>query len=147
MGKVKQFSKSDKSRIVYLVKSGTSQTDVVIPFEVSQSVISKTVKRDADNEPLSPGKRSGRPRVTSERTDRRMVHLVEQVSNITSVQIKESFPGVLDNVDPSTIRTLLTRQYKMKARKSLWKPLATVLHFQWRSAKSTSAGPRNSGTR
>ena len=36
-------------------------------------------------------------------------------TGITSAQIKESFPGVLDDVDPSTIRTRLTRQFKLKA--------------------------------
>lgn len=66
-----------------------SQTDVAIIFKVSQSVVSKIVKRDAENVSLSPGKRSGRPRKTSDRADRRIVNLVNP--NITSVQIKESF--------------------------------------------------------
>lgn len=134
MGKSKQLTKSDKLRILDLVKAGMSQTNVANIFKVSQSLISKTVKRNAENVSLSPKKRSGRPRVTSSRTDRRIVNLVQQIPNITSAEIKDSFPGVLDNVDPSTIRTRLTREFKIMARRPLKKPLVTPVMRQKRLA-------------
>ena len=64
MRKAKQ---ENKCRIFELVKGGMSQTDGETPFKVSQSVISKTMKHDVSNISMSPAKRSGRPRVTSER--------------------------------------------------------------------------------
>ena len=92
------------------------------------------MKRNAENVSLSPKKRSGRPRVTSSRTDRRIVNLVQQIPNITSAEIKDSFPGVLDNVDPSTIRTRLTREFKIMVRRPLKKPLVTPVMRQKRLA-------------
>ena len=67
------------------------------------------MKRDVSNMSMSPAKRSGRPRVTSERTDNRIAKLIKQVPNITSAQIKLSFPAILDDVDSSAIRAGLTK--------------------------------------
>ena len=134
MGKSKQLTKSDKLRILDLVKAGMSQTNVANILKVSQSLISKTVKRNAENVSLSPKKRSGRPRVTSSRTDRRIVNLVQQIPNITSAEIKDLFPGVLDNVDPSTIRTRLAREFKIMVRRPLKKPLVRPVMRQKRLA-------------
>ena len=85
MGKAKQLTKSEKSQILDHVKHGMPQMDIAIIFKVSQSVVSKTVKRDAENVSLSPKKSSGHPRKTSDRTDRRIVNLVNQIPNITSI--------------------------------------------------------------
>lgn len=121
MAKIRQLSKEEKACIQRLAKSGMSHADIATIYMVERTTIWRVVKQVI---PLSPKKRSGRPRVTSQRTDLRMVTMVKMNPSITSGDLQNSIP-TLSNVSKRTIRHRLSAELNLPARRPFKKPLVT----------------------
>ena len=72
-----RLSQLDRGRAIALILQGRSQRDVAHQFGVHESTISRLVQRLRVTGRLNDRPRSGRPRITTQRQDRRirLVHL------------------------------------------------------------------------
>ena len=72
-----RLSQLDRGRAIALILQGRSQRDVAQQFGVHESTIPRLVQRPRATGRLTDRPRSGRPRVTTQRQDRRirLVHL------------------------------------------------------------------------
>ena len=76
-----RLSQLDRGRAIALILQGRSQRDVAQQFGVHESTISRLVQRLRATGRLTDRPRSGRPRVTTQRQDRRkrLVHLINSL--------------------------------------------------------------------
>ena len=75
MGKLPQISKALKSNIILLKEEGYKNVDISKRLKLSEASVSRILQRNKKNLSLSPLKRSGRPRTTTLRTDRKIKSL------------------------------------------------------------------------
>ena len=80
-----RLSQLDRGRAIALILQGRSQRDVAQQFGVHESTISRLVQRLRATGRLTDRPRSGRPRVTTQRQDRRirLVHLRNRLRTAT----------------------------------------------------------------
>ena len=80
-----RLSQLDRGRAIALILQGRSQRDVTQQFGVHESTISRLVQRLSATGRLTGRPRSGRPRVTTQRQDRRirLVHLRNRLRTAT----------------------------------------------------------------
>ena len=100
-------------------------------MKLSEASVSRILQRNKENLSLSPLKRSGRPRITTLRTDRKIKRLCLGQPFISSSEIKRSMQE-LSRVTTRTIRHRLHKDFKLPARKPLKKPLITLRMAQQR---------------
>ena len=100
-------------------------------MKLSEASVSRILQRNKENLSLSPLKRSGRPRTTTLRTDRKIKRLCLGQPFISSSEIKRSMQE-LSSVTTRTIRNRLHKNFKLPARKPLKKPLITPRMAQQR---------------
>ena len=124
MGKLVQISKISKSKVILLKEEGYKNKDIASRLGISEASVCRILKRNKENVTLSPMKRSGRPRKTTPRTDRKIQRLLQAKPFLSSTEIKRSVPELAD-VSIRTIRHRLNKDLKLPARKPLKKPLLT----------------------
>ena len=129
MGKLPQISKALKSNVILL--KGYKNVDISKRLKLSEASVSRILQRNKENLSLSPLKRSGRPRTTTLRTDRKIKRLCLGQPFISSSEIKRSMQE-LSSVTTRTIRNRLHKDFKLPARKPLKKPLITPRMAQQR---------------
>ena len=80
-----RLSQLDRGRAIALILQGRSQHDVAQQFGVHELTISRLVQRLRATSRLTYRPRSGRPRVTTQRQDRRirLVHLCNRLRTVT----------------------------------------------------------------
>ena len=80
-----RLSQLDRGRAIALILQGRSQRDVAQQFGVHESAISRLVQHLRDTGRLTDRPRSGHPRVTTQRQDRRirLVHLRNRLRTAT----------------------------------------------------------------
>jgi transposase len=127
MGKAKQLSQQQRCQIIALSRH-TSKThrEIAIDLNVSQSSVTKIINLHKSTGGTTVRERSGRPRITSETTDRMMRREVVKDPFITPKQIQQNLASHLEKVSLRTIRRRLQAKYGMTARKPLKKPLLTL---------------------
>ena len=89
MAKFRTLTKEEKKCIQRLARTGMSHADIAAIYSVQRTTIWRVVKQSI---PLSPKKKSGRPRVTSRRTDLRMAMVVKQMPTTTSKDLQHCIP-------------------------------------------------------
>lgn len=82
-----RLSEDSKNAIVRAVNSGMKQTDIANLFGISQPAISQTVSNFRARGTVKTQQRSGRPRKTSEKTDRWIVRQAKIDPKQTSTSI------------------------------------------------------------
>jgi len=98
---------------------------------VSQSAISRAKKRAEDTRTLTSRPRSGKPRVTTPRTDNKTHLEVKKDPFLTSVKLKQSLPAS-SQVSERTIWRSLKDKFGLPARKPVKKPLLTAFQMKRR---------------
>ena len=78
MVKVRELTESERCIILGQVRAGRRQRDIALAMGVSQSTVSHIAVKFRIHNTVSNLPRSGRPKVTSPREDRRMVRLAFQ---------------------------------------------------------------------
>ena len=103
MRKLPQISKALKSNVILLKEEGYKNVDILKRLKLSEASVSRILQRNKENLNLSPLKRSGRPRTTTLRTDRKIKQLcLGQPFNSLS-EMKRSMQE-LSSVTTRTIR-------------------------------------------
>ena len=110
-----RLSQLDRGRAIALILQGRSQRDVAQQFGVHESTISRLVQRLRATVRLTDRPRSGRPRVTTQRQDRR-IHLVHLRNRLTTETAREVIGTHCRRVCPRTVRNRL-REFDIRPRR------------------------------
>ena len=111
-----RLSQLDRGRAIALILQGRSQRDVALQFGVHGSTISRLVQRLRATGRLTERPRSGRPRVTTQRQDRRirLVHLINRLRTTTETAREIGTHG--RRVCPRTVGNRL-REFDLRPRR------------------------------
>ena len=112
-----RLSQLHRGRAIALILQGRSQRDVAQQFGVHESTISRLVQRLRATGRLTDRPRSGRPRVTTQRQDRRirLVHLRNRLR--TATETAREVIGIHGRrVCPTTVRNRL-REFDLRPRR------------------------------
>ena len=131
MEKLPQISKASKSNVILSKQEGYKNVEISKRLKLSEASVSRILQRNKQNLSLSPLKRSGRPRTTTPRTDRKIKQLCQKQPFISSSEIKRSMQELI-SVTTRTIRNRMHKDFKLPARKPLKKPLITPRMAQQR---------------
>ena len=124
-----ELSTEKRAQIVALVKSGMTQTDVATQLNVSQPVVSITMRRFNETGGFASKKRSGRPKCTTMQTDRLIRRCVILNPSETSSQIVLQLPPSR-RISSSTVRRRLSKQFGLRAYRPAKKPLLSKKNIQ-----------------
>ena len=127
-----RLSQLDRGRAIALILQGRSQRDVAQQFGVHESTISRLVQRLRATGRLTDHPRSGRPRVTTQRQDRR-IHLVHLRNRFrTAIETTREVIGTHGRrVCPRTVRNRL-REFDLRPRRPYVGPnLTPRRRMQW----------------
>ena len=127
-----RLSQLDRGRGIALILQGRSQRDVAQQFGVHESTISRLVQRLKATGRLTDRPRSRRPRVTTQRQDRRirLVHLRNRLRAAT-VTAREVIGTHGRRVCPRTVRNRL-REFDLRPRRPYVGPNLTSRRRQRR---------------
>ena len=127
-----RLSQMDRGRAIALILQGRSQHDVAQQFGVYESTISRLVQRLRATGRLTDRPRSGRPRVTTQRQDRRvrLVHLRNRLRTATETA-REVIGTHGRRVCPRTVRNRL-REFDLRPRRPYVGPNLTPRRRQRR---------------
>ena len=130
--KMVRLSNVDRARALGMVQGGTSQENFARHFNVHKSTISKLMTRYRDTGDVKDRIRSGRPRITSANTDRRIVGLAARRRFVTAnaIQAEVHNPGN-QRVSDHTIRNRL-RSAGFRSRRAKKVPAMTADHHRRR---------------
>ena len=84
MEKLPQISKASKSNVILLKQEGYKNVEISKRLKLSEASVSRILQRNKQNLSLSPLKKSGRPRTTTPRTDRKIKQLCQKQPFISS---------------------------------------------------------------
>ena len=136
----------DRGRAIALILQGRSQRDVAQQLGVHESTISRLVQRLRATGRLTNRPRSGRPRVTTQRQDRRigLVHLRNRLRTATEIA-REVIGTHGRRVCPRTVRNRL-REFDLRPRRPYVGPNLTPRRrqrrMQWLRAQRAHAPNR-----
>ena len=127
-----RLSQLDRGRAIALILQGRSQRYVSHQFGVQESTISRLVQRLRATGRLTDRPRSGRPRITTQRQDRRirLVHLHNRLRTATETA-KEVIRTHGHRVCPRTVRNRL-REFYLRPRPPYMGPNLTPRRRQRR---------------
>ena len=123
-----QLTKEQRISIKVLHGEGYSTTAIASKVKCSQGAVSKTLARLKETGSTDDRKRSGRPKISSSREDRHLVHLSLQDRRLTSPQLKRQWEDTCGIVCSSrTVRKRLDN-VGLHGRVAKKKPLLTERH-------------------
>lgn len=127
-----RLSLRDRERVLGQLQSGRRAGDVALDFGCHISTIYRLIERERDTGTSDDRRRSGRPRVTSERQDRyiRLTHL-RQRNRPATVTARETPGRNNPRISAQTVRRRL-RSAGIKGRKPYVGPKLTLRHRQAR---------------
>jgi len=139
MGRKSELSCEVRSQIVALNNEGLSSRAIASRLKCHHATVVRTINRHSEQENFNSRPRSGRPSVFTPRTTRVVKRLVTDDPRLTSAGVRKHlsecnyFP---ENKLPSTrtIRDLLCRKLKLRARRPARKPLLNEVQRKRRLA-------------
>ena len=122
----------ERWRIIGLSEMGVKQEDIAQRFGVNQSVVSRLISKHAATGDVADRPRSGRPKVTTPREDRRIINLARRNRFKPATKIRHEMVRIINHpLSYSTVeRRLLRAGYR--ARRPRKGPLLTAGHRQTR---------------
>ena len=139
MARNTSISSEKRAQIKAYHDIGMEQKAIAARLGVSQSCVSKTLRRIQETGNFSSRKRGRPSRVTSKRTDQLIRRCVVKTPTISSTEIRSSLAG-LDKVPSArTIRRRLSDEFRLKAYKPARRPRLSKKNIadRLRSAKAT----------
>ena len=125
MSRKKELTEANRAQIKILSEEGYSQQQIACRLKVSQSSVSKTLKRIKELSSFSSRSRTGRPRINSHQSDR-FIHRFSTINPFaSSSEIKANLPDEVRQPSTRTIRRRLANEFGLKAYKAAKKPLLT----------------------
>lgn len=129
MGKAKEVTPRKRAILIQYSKDGLKQRDICKKLKLSESVVSRIIKKYRTTGSSSPRKRSGRPRVSTKREDSLIRRCAVKTPTMSSLQIKIN-TGV--TASACTIRRRLVKEFGLRAHRPSRKPLLTPQQRQKR---------------
>lgn len=134
MAPTREMSVETKERIIKLLKEGKSSRNVAKNVGCSQSAVSKIWTKYKSNGKVVKGKRTGRPRKTSKRQDRKLKAICLENRKCTTKQMRNKWAESGVHVCDRTVRNRL-KEMGFTYRKAKRKPSLTSkqkkTRFQW----------------
>ena len=118
-----------RAQIVALAESGMKQTCIASQLNVSQPVVSWTLRLHREMESFASRSRSWRPICTTAQTDRLIHRFALNKPRIMSSQVALGLPRSTQ-VSCSTIRRLISRSFGLKADRPAKKPYLSTNHVR-----------------
>jgi len=131
MPRNKELSSVTRARIVTFAECGYRQIDIAKRLNVSQSVVSRTIKSYKINQSFTSAHRSGRPKVTTAKTDAIIRRKICIRPMLSARQLSAEI------INPPSIRTIQRRlhtKFNLKARRPAKKPLLSAKNIKDRLA-------------
>lgn len=116
-----EYSEFLRGKIVILNEEGYSQQKIAERLKISKTGVRKTLQRLAKTGSTSSKPRSGRPRISSSRTDNVIHRLAVINPTISSSEIQAELPKG-ENISCRTIRRRLRDEFKLGAYRPAIKP-------------------------
>lgn len=114
MGKLRNISSECAAQIIALSMEHMKQSEIAHKLNLSQSSVSKVVKRYRETSSFSNKKPPGAPRCSTKQTDRMIKRMVVDSPSCSSAEIKSRLPpGV--SISCRTIRRRLQVECKLRA--------------------------------
>ena len=127
-----RLSAAERNQAVGHLQAGESRTDVALAFGVSLSTICRLWTRFQTNGTTDDNPRSGRPRVTTARQDRLIVHNHRRNSFIPATETARQTVGMHGRlISNRTVRRRL-RNGGLHCRRPVVRPILTPRHRQQR---------------
>ena len=124
MAPTREMSVETKERIIKLLKEGKSSRNVAKNVGCSQSSVSKIWTKYKSNGKVVKGKRTGRPRKTSKRQDRKLKAICLENRKCTTKQMRNKWAESGVHVCDRTVRNRL-KEMGFTYRKAKRKPSLT----------------------
>lgn len=127
MPKARELSTSERHKIITLSENTTkTHRQIATVIGISHSTVTRIINTYRNTGSSTPKQRSGRPRVTSKRTDAVIHRLAVKSPFITANEIKAQIDGLCDHISVDTIKRRLRSSFSAPARKPRKKPLLTA---------------------
>ena len=125
----KELSAGKHAQVILLNEMGFKQRQIAIRLQVSRCAVQRCLSRSKElvGDGLQSRKRSGRPKVTSRRTDNSIIMMSKHSPRASLAKIKAQLP-VSEKVSTRTIRKRLFTG-GLKARRPAKKPLLSAINI------------------
>ena len=133
MGKSRDISSNTVAQIVALRTESLTQVEISQRLRVSQSIVSRALKRHRETGNFSARHRTGRSRCTSKRTDLLIKRIATVNPTATSTSIKAALPQEV-TASSSTIKRRLRDDFNLKAYCPAPKPMLSKKNIKDRIA-------------
>ncbi|CAK9801639.1 Transposable element Tcb1 transposase [Anthophora quadrimaculata] len=122
MTRRQHLTETEKLKIVEMFKEGKKKIDIAKVFSVNRCIITKIIKRFDEYGTVKTAPRTGRPRKTTEKLDRRITRLSKSKPFYTASEIKNQLG--LENISSRTVSRRLDENY-LFSREACKKPLVS----------------------
>lgn len=101
MARRQYLTETEKQKVVEMFKKGQRKIDIAKVFSVNRCIITRIIKRFQEYGTVKTASRTGRPRKTSQKIDRRIARLSKCYPFYTASEIKNQLD--LDNISTRTV--------------------------------------------
>ena len=129
----KELTTEQRAAVLALQKHGVSYRQIATTLNVSLGVVCQTVQRKRETGSLCSRSRSGRPRSTSQRDDRKILQEAKRTPHVTAVQLRSRLSQHLQTVSKWLIRRRLAETC-LRSSKPAKKPLLSAKNISDRVA-------------
>ena len=123
MVRARELSKEMRAQVHILSKEGLTQRAIAEKLKISRSCVCKTLQRIQETNSFKSRSRSGRPRVTNERTDRSIHRYAMRHPTACASEIRANLPRTRCVPSINTIKCRLLQKCKLRSYKPATKPL------------------------
>ena len=129
-----ELEETKRAQIVALFQSGMTEIDVGRQLGVSKQCVNFTIKRYRETGNFVSRTRSGRPRVTSPATDRKIRRACVINPTTSAANIRAELPPTISAPSTRTIQRRLSSEFKLKAFRPARKPALSSKNIRDRIA-------------
>lgn len=133
MGKKKEICPKVRDQMHEMYIRGYTMTAIGIILGVSQSTVSRSIKRKKEQGHSKSRMRVGRPRASTRRADLFMKKYIKIHPHASSSEVRANLPNA-GNISKRTIRRRLSKEFGLKSYKPARKPLLSEKNIKDRKA-------------
>lgn len=127
MGKSKDISPTKRAQISILHDQNMSYSEIAKRLHIAKSTVCRAIARIGELKSYKSRKRSGRPRITSPRTDRKVRRVATEHPTWSSMQIALE---TRSTVSSRTVRRRLLTEFNLASRRPARKPRLTAKNIK-----------------
>ena len=127
MGKSKDTSPTKRAQIAILHEQNLSHSEIARRLHIAKSTVTRAIARINELKSYKSRRRSGRPRITSPRTDRKVWRIATAHPTRSSTQIASQTRSA---VSGRTVRRRLLTEFNLPSRRPARKPRLTAKNIK-----------------